>query len=301
MKSTFAWLDYSDSEREDVLRVIKHLQAPEARDELGIGVIRDRISDILFPGTSTIQTRLKYFFFVPWIFLQLDEAIEQKIIDSQDAQHFLRQQEEKLLITLLRGEDKTGVVGRVSGTTVKTMPSEIYWGGLGMWEIRNFVGSRADYLSDIAELIRREKMKGHPDEEYQNLFIPRWDANIPKPPAKFPTVASLAITPDEAKYLRELLQVKLPRSLLTFLAQLNIPIPTEIQFPWDLPKLINFADVPDYIRTDLKHAQNFSEAMDGATLSYNLMLAQMRGDEKLIEDYKGMLNRWCNLIENRWQ
>jgi hypothetical protein len=28
---------------------------------LGIASIRDRFSDILFPGTSTIQTRAKYF------------------------------------------------------------------------------------------------------------------------------------------------------------------------------------------------------------------------------------------------
>lgn len=40
---------------------------PGTLDELGIGSIRDTFSDELFPGTSTIQTRARYFLFVPWI------------------------------------------------------------------------------------------------------------------------------------------------------------------------------------------------------------------------------------------
>ncbi len=31
----------------------------EARDGLGIDAVRDALSDLLFPGTSTIQTRLR--------------------------------------------------------------------------------------------------------------------------------------------------------------------------------------------------------------------------------------------------
>jgi hypothetical protein len=36
----------------------------ESRDELEIGQIRDFFSDLLFPGTSVIQTRARYYLLV---------------------------------------------------------------------------------------------------------------------------------------------------------------------------------------------------------------------------------------------
>jgi hypothetical protein len=47
-------------------------QERETRDELGLGSIRDSIADHLFPGTSTIQTRLRYMLFIPWLFQMLE-------------------------------------------------------------------------------------------------------------------------------------------------------------------------------------------------------------------------------------
>src|ERR1017187_2196566 len=66
--STFAWLDFSDRDRKRAMDVVDLFREDETRDELGIGVIRDAISDRLFPGTSTIQTRIRYFLFIPWLF-----------------------------------------------------------------------------------------------------------------------------------------------------------------------------------------------------------------------------------------
>ncbi len=49
------------SEAKRLLSFIK----PEGQlDELGVGYIRDAISNQIFPGISTIQTRAKYFFIV---------------------------------------------------------------------------------------------------------------------------------------------------------------------------------------------------------------------------------------------
>ena len=61
------WIDFSKEERNKVLSVIDLLSEPEAVDELGIGIIRDGFSNIFFPGTSTIQTRAKYFLIVPYV------------------------------------------------------------------------------------------------------------------------------------------------------------------------------------------------------------------------------------------
>ena len=62
------WIDFSPEHRDKVASVIDMLK-PEGRvDELGIGIIRNALSNALFPGTSTIQTRAKYFLIIPRIF-----------------------------------------------------------------------------------------------------------------------------------------------------------------------------------------------------------------------------------------
>ncbi len=69
MPSTFAWLVASEHDRRRALDVIHLFRLRDTRDQLGIAGIRDAWADLLAPGTSTIQTRPRYFFFVPWIYL----------------------------------------------------------------------------------------------------------------------------------------------------------------------------------------------------------------------------------------
>lgn len=66
------WIDYGSRDRNKILSILSLLSAPEAVDELGIGVVRDGFADLLFPGTSTIQTRAKYFLLVPYIMMELE-------------------------------------------------------------------------------------------------------------------------------------------------------------------------------------------------------------------------------------
>lgn len=40
-------------------RILAQFKERDTRDELGLGSLRDAIADLLFPGTSTIQTRLR--------------------------------------------------------------------------------------------------------------------------------------------------------------------------------------------------------------------------------------------------
>ena len=61
------WVDFSKADREKVLDVMNLLQEQGAVDEIGIGLIRDAFANYFFPGTSTVQTRAKYFFIVPYI------------------------------------------------------------------------------------------------------------------------------------------------------------------------------------------------------------------------------------------
>ena len=64
------WIDFSKDERNKVLNVIHLLDEPGAVDELGIGAVRDAFADYFFPGTSTVQTRAKYFLIVPYVLME---------------------------------------------------------------------------------------------------------------------------------------------------------------------------------------------------------------------------------------
>jgi len=72
MPSSFTWLDYSEHERRKMLDVIDLFGEKTTRDELGLGGVRDAFADLLFPGTTTIQTVAKYFLFVPWMYMNLE-------------------------------------------------------------------------------------------------------------------------------------------------------------------------------------------------------------------------------------
>ena len=89
--------------------VLDLFREQDTRDELGIGVIRDAFADLLFPGTTTIQTRARYFLLVPWVYLNL----EQKRAPSTRFAIRLRQDENYLTRCLLESGESDGVIGRV--------------------------------------------------------------------------------------------------------------------------------------------------------------------------------------------
>ena len=79
------WIDFSKEDRQKALDVINLLSEQGAVDELGIGIIRDAFANYFFPGTSTVQTRAKYFLIVPYV---LREAVDGKY--GKDANRVLR-------------------------------------------------------------------------------------------------------------------------------------------------------------------------------------------------------------------
>ena len=111
-------------------------------DELGIGSVRDTFSNALFPGTSTLHTRVKYFLFVPWLIN--DVARHRWPVERALAE--LRGRETRLIGALLAGEESEGVIGRDARSTLKRMPSELYWASLGHVGVRRWRTSISGYF-----------------------------------------------------------------------------------------------------------------------------------------------------------
>src|SRR3954452_19075813 len=134
MPSTFTWLDYSEAERRKMLDVIALFREKDTRDELGVGSVRDAFADTFFPGTSTIQTRARYFLFVPWMYREL----EWKRTPSRVAADKARALQGRLRDALIKGGEEIGVIGFRAGLHVQRLPASVYWFGLRRWGILRF-------------------------------------------------------------------------------------------------------------------------------------------------------------------
>jgi len=133
MASAFTWLDSSEHERRRALDIIDLFGHSETVDELGLGTVRDTIAEVLSPGTSTVQTRARYFFFIPWIYQSLDRRSP-----LENAGDTARRVEVALIAVLSKAQDNIGTIGISSGAALQRLPSTIYWAGLARLGFRLF-------------------------------------------------------------------------------------------------------------------------------------------------------------------
>ncbi len=293
MASTLTWLDYSEHERRTMLDVIELFGDKTTRDELGIGGIRDAFADMLFPGTSTIQTAAKYFLLVPWVYLSL----EAKRVASDQARARGRALEIKIASVLTEAGETKRVIGRLAKEKLQRLPSSVYWQGLQTWGIRRFEGFPDAYYRSLDQFYVRLKCAHAKSADFDGESLDamplNWDAGLPAIPDDFPNNLQLALTQLEAEYLRERVITNCSDSLLAYLLREQTPIDNE-SFAWDLE-----LDLPDHLTEWLHHGRLFSESMHGAQLIYNLILAERRQWQDKIDVYRTALDGWCDLVRER--
>ena len=124
--AVLAWLDYSEADQRRAREIVAMFSQRESRDELGLGRIRDALSDTLFPGTSVLLTRARYLLFVPWLFR---EGARRGYRGPQ-LERWVEGQERRLIGALHSGGDLKGLIGRNVGVAVQDLPSNIYWNTL---------------------------------------------------------------------------------------------------------------------------------------------------------------------------
>ncbi|OOO17835.1 hypothetical protein EFR00_28520 [Rhizobium sophoriradicis] len=289
--SYLAWIDFDPDERRRAQTLIDLFKQPEARDELGLGTVRDGLADLLFPGTSTIQTRLRYMLFIPWTYC---EAQRRKATQAERT-NIARDLEFRLSESLLRGGETIGVIGRDAGRDLKRLASSVYWAGLNTLGIRTMMGSQATFLSYGPESLKDHDLK-------------LWSSSLPKPPENLFEEATFALTLKEADFLRDRIASNAKSSLLNELARSGKP------FNQDWPWQVSESTISESNRALLRHAERFSGVMYGASLLYNLLLA-LRAAERpnakkhadapaLMEHYRSRLDDWKTKLElldlNSW-
>lgn len=288
-QSRLAWIDHDSAARERSLQIIDLFKERDSRDELGLGAIRDSFSDKLFPGTSTIQTRLRYMLIVPWIFKRL----EAKRIPSSEIEARARRFELQLIQPLTESKDSRGAFGAGAGQELKRLPSDVYWAGLGDWGIRRFNGSINDYFGSLDQIYAiRRQTHVHGEDAAGNSDVLTWHPYLPDPPENFPGELSFSLTREEAEFLRDTIVTAAGESLLGWLVREQRR--ARIDRPWEHPDLARF---PEPIRELLQHAQLFSDVMRGAAILYNLMLAEIDDRKDLVDEHREVISGWADALD----
>lgn len=283
--SSLAWIDFDEAERQRAQRIMALFQERETRDELGLGGIRDSIADHLFPGTSTIQTRLRYMLFIPWLFQMLEGSAAGPDQLATEA----RALENRLANALKAGGESNGIIGRDAGADLQRLPSSVYWAGLGTWGIRLFPGSTDNLFSSLRHLQRnRPRVRESEDAASEAQALQVWTPALPPRPRDILEAARFRLTPDEAQFIIDRLVAQQPRSLLAFLARTGGGT-ADCRYIWEHPHL---ADFPGDARSLVGHGEVFSSVMHGASLLYNLLLSELREKPDWIEEYQSRLQEW---------
>lgn len=301
--SSFSWLDHSESQRRRMLEIVATFQEQGTVDELGIGSVRDAISDTLLPGTSVLHTRARYLLFVPWIC----RAVERDGVAAAQAGTRLRNDEVKLIYALERGGESLGIVGREARERTKRLPAVIYWGALGRYGIRSFPGTVSQWARSLGSgsgVSRRPIIAD--DGSVIESGKGAWHPGLPAEPDDFLDEANFALRPQEADYLQERVLAVASTSFLAHLVVAGERRP-DAGFAWEHPAA---ATAPAAIQEHLSHARVFSELMHGASLLYNLILAEevldlrstggeLTVDEDLTDLYRGAMDEWVALLDGR--
>ncbi|MXX72638.1 MAG: hypothetical protein F4205_01605 [Gemmatimonadetes bacterium] len=272
-------------------RILDLINEPGTIDEMGLATLRDGLSEALFPGTSTIQTRLRYVLFVPWIYRRL-EAAKTSSADVAVA----GRRAETALIHPLRDSSEDGIIGARAGASLARLPSSVYWYALVRWGVFQHDRSRAWYHSNLGRLARQRLSvaAAADDPGVMDLHRPSWHPRLPTPPDGFPAGISFALTHEEADFVEGRIE---ERCAGTLLAHLAAAVGQVVEGPpWVQPAARN---VSPEVRELVELARRFSLHVEGVPLLYNLLLAERRHDlhgsdedEAWIDSYQGRISKW---------
>ena len=274
------WIDFSKDERNKVLNVIHLLDEQGAVDELGIGTIRDTFSDYFFPGTSTVQTRAKYFLIVPYVLM---EAGSGKY--GSDLSTILRRidDEERKCRDILIKTSTDGVIGSQDPKSwVFRTPLSIYWTGIKHLGIFKEDLSVKEYIQQSINQINLKKTResGNREKDAEEnerddfdagdiTSIQFWSLDTTYH-SNWREKLTIELTSEEAVFLKSQIVTNQRGSLFAFILSNNIP----------LDKYDSFAalteDIRDSVDDDLRYmielANSFNNLVAILTTRYNLIV-----------------------------
>ncbi|WP_353711487.1 DUF6361 family protein [Arthrobacter sp. K5] len=260
MTSLISWLDASTEENSKMRELVKLFGTPETTDDLGMGQLRDAISNSLFPGTSVLHLGARYMLLVPWAYLTAHKSTR-----NPDELKKRAEESERQLIDRLRELKAASYIGRDAGRNVQQLPSAAYWTALRTYGIVHKETDR----SAVGQLMCAD---APPPEEGQHHYSV-WHPSLPKPPENFPQSDEngLSLAHDEARWLQERILSSCPGTMLAHLVGSEESPDPSLWAPWLDPACHSAQGEPAQW---LQDAEAFSFIHNGATILYQLLLAE---------------------------
>lgn len=288
------WIDFSKEDRQKALDVINLLSEQGAVDELGIGIVRDAFANYFFPGTSTIQTRAKYFLIVPYI---LRDAVDGRY--GKDVNRILRAidtEEKECGIKLLESNPKAeGVIGTrvLPKGWVARKPSDIYWNGIRTYGIFCDYGlSIPEYVSLAVKLNTQKssaKLGNRNDEAEENekddsdagdiMNVSFW--NLPIYHDNWRDNLTIELTNEEAFYLDKQIQKGAKGTLLEYVLKNRIDMNKYEDFVSMAVELS--VKVEEKLAFMMKLACEFNNLVYMARVRFNVMLSEEENEVAVSE------------------
>ena len=302
--SSVGWIDFSRAHHNRVMSLLDMFRDEGVVDELGVGTIRDSLSDLLFPGTSTIQTRAKYFLIVPWIFQDIERR-------GRITSFLSELEESEIDITkVLRSTSKTaGIIGAtLPNANPKRKPSSIYWNGLRTYGILHFKGSIVDYANHLKhhqkklknqriQLIESDGNVPGDDRDANHLYQLHLWYQIPKPPEDWKTNLSIALSEEEARFLKERIVRSCPESLWACI--LNYYSDEAKSFA-GIIDFLTITNLPVHLKEQVRLAVDFNTIMKGVLIRYNLLIQRNRENGRLDEIEPLWQDYWSEIQGHNW-
>lgn len=255
-------------------------------DELGLGTVRDILADKMFPGISTIQTKAKYFFYIPyilWDYQLLTPAQKKKISPSK----YLDDTEHEIMWKLApKYKDGDGVIGisKKQDERIARRPSAIYWNGLYTFGLIDTRGLGAEsFLKNCAKRSLSDLLsssstgddvsKDDGDVDFENIFrikIPykkNWRSDL-----------TIELDNNEAQILKDHIKSRANNTLLSLLLEndkLWGVFSATNNFS-EFAKACESLKMPSHIFKAIQLAHDFSELMYGSHLYYNVMIQEKK-------------------------
>lgn len=312
--ATIGWIDFSTNDRNRVGSVLDLLRPEGMVDELGMGTIRDALANQLFPGISTIQTRAKYFFIIPYILYDY-QGTKPAQRRGKTPSKFLEDREYEIMWKLgdhyraiaedTRTRESFGVIGitKVKPQKIVRRPSAIYWNGLYTYQFINTNGLAADSflrqsVNPSMETLLSSVQQGDDatgddaDAEHENVFKIRVS-----PKLNWSESLTLDLDKGEAEFFQDrILSIAKGKLIAELLQQDKLwKIFMQAENFMQFAKAALSLPLSDKLKAMLILAHDFSELMYGAHLAYNCQLHnKVFNSDYFDEDFQ----EWIDGIED---
>ena len=320
MVSKIGWIDFSPIDRNRVKRFMDLMGMGGVVDELGIGMIRDAMSNKLFPGFSTLYTRAKYFFITPYILIDKEKK-QTKRQSGKDYFHKAEVDTNRLIIQYYDNhpeQSSESFFGKdKKDGNLKRQPSEIYWNGIQHLHLLESESTLDQILSDkhslMDELLSKNRGDDTTKEQGENQVVGCENVSYDSNWQKFIKDNGLRLTRTEAETLRDRLQLYSKDSLLAALVA-NEKLWTLYKSALEESKQSKYLDNAfvhfvessinqvsnEELRKNLIKAHDMALFLHGAHIAYNIQVwSKVNAPDDFINKRRSEGIEWLSSLSGR--